>query len=62
MATQQDVVSAWRVEEKVSDELRNYVVPGAFYSNREQFDALVAKLKEANDEYVHVLTELARNT
>jgi hypothetical protein len=61
MTTLKDVISARLAMQRTADELRSYVAPGKFYFTRNDFDELVAKQKQAIEEYAHAQTSRCLN-
>jgi hypothetical protein len=61
MATQQDVVSAWKSVLTAAEEVQTYLKPGSFFPDRKSFDELVEKQEKAHAEYVRVLTDWAKS-
>ena len=59
MTTLREVISARLAMKRTADELRLHAAPGKFYFTRSGIDELVAKHKQATEEYALVRTEWA---
>lgn len=60
MRTLRDVISARLAVQRTGHELRSYTAPGKFYFTRDWFDELLAKHRQALEEYAYAQAERAR--